>query len=263
MVSAVSSLTNAFSGLWDSFKKGDLTGIISGFVAVGYAIKTLSSLTVLQNGVDIISFAIKKKLTSATVAQTAATEAQAAANKALLASLGPIGAALAVIAVVAAAVLTAILAITTIQKKMRQEQHEQEIENLKLEEQQQELINSTQELSDKVHELADAYKELKGAGKDTFDTTEELKQRMPELIDLYTKLGLSVQGLQAAYYSLINGTGSIDAVVDEINKLDAAVAREKQVSAKRGMESAARSMAYSDDARGEANGSTYTAKFNG
>lgn len=76
------------------------------------------------------------------------------------------------------------------------EQEQEEIEQRK------ELISTTQDLSQSIQDLIDDYNSLQAAGESTYDTFEQLKEQIPELIESYKDLGLDdgiIQQLELLY----------------------------------------------------------------
>ena len=92
-------------------------------------------------------------------------------------------------------------------KEAKQEEVSKGTENL-------EAINENQELASSVNELTDEYKALQEAGESTADVLENMKDKIPELIDNYNELaktlgmGLDTTKLEEAYEHFLK-TGDI------------------------------------------------------
>ena len=129
-----------------------------------------------------------------TAAIIAETIAQYALNIPMLIFVG-------ILALVLAGVLVLVAAMSAYSKSVG-EARQQQIDNAKAN---LELIDSNQQLSESVSELTDKYKELKEAGESSYETFEELKNQIPNLISSYADLekalgiDLNIEQLQAAY----------------------------------------------------------------
>jgi predicted RNase H-like nuclease (RuvC/YqgF family) len=112
-----------------------------------------------------------------------------------------------VAALLGAAIVGGISSASTNAKEAKQEEVSKGTESL-------EAINENQELAESVTDLTEEYQALRNAGESTADVLENMRDKIPELIDSYKELAktmgthIDTSGLEKAY-EVFEKTGDI------------------------------------------------------
>ena len=146
----------------------------------------------------------------------------------------------AMIAPIALAVGAAMFSFSSGSKQAKKEEKQEEVskgtESL-------EAINENQELAESVTDLTEEYNALRNAGESTADVLEDMREKIPQLIDSYKELAktmgthIDISELEKAY-EVFEKTGDTSLLEKAQEKLDKDVKDKERTTAKTTMDSA-------------------------
>lgn len=248
--SSITMLTRAFTDP-DMSGMERMTTILMGISMIlpmiAGGIGLVTTLTSINTAATKIATNEKGRATKASIAEAVAKMVESGAISANTAAIwantaallcNPIFLIVAVILAVIAALVILIATISNGVNKAIAENEKQQIENNKVT---LESIDANQELVKSLEDLTAKYKELKASGQSTYDTMEDLKKQIPELIQNYsqleTQLGmdLGIERLEAAYQAFLN-TGEIDQFEAEVLRVKTIVADQEIKTAQQNAE---------------------------
>lgn len=248
--SSITMLTRAFTDP-DMSGMERMTTILMGISMIlpmiAGSIGLVTTLTGINTAATKIATDEKGRATKAAIAEAVAKQVESGAISANTAAIwantaallsNPIFLIVAVILAIIAALVILAATISNGVNKAIEANEKQQIENNKVT---LEAIDANQELVKSLEDLTEKYKELKASGQSTYDTIEDLKKQIPELIQNYSQLetqlgmNLGIERLEAAYQAFLN-TGEIDQVEAEILRVKTIVADQEVETAQQNAE---------------------------